>query len=69
VTRTLPINHEGTSAYCAVMFCMLGGATAIMIARMRVMEKITLSVKWSYCADVRSEGQVRTNCDTRAPHL
>lgn len=52
-SRTLPANYEGTGAYCAVMFWILGGATAIMIARTRVMENITLCAKRSYDVGVR----------------
>jgi len=42
-TRIQPIrNTRRPDAHCAVIFCVLGSATAIMIARIRVMEKITL---------------------------
>jgi hypothetical protein len=35
------------------MFCIPGGATAIMIARVSVMEKITLPAKWKAFRDER----------------
>lgn len=42
------------------MFCMPCGATAIMIARMRVTEKIILSAKLSDAEKIR---------DAEAPHM
>jgi len=56
------------------MFCMLGGAPAIMIARTRVIEKITLSVKRSYIMQKmgreRRGSEVKSSrLDADAPHL
>ena len=56
---------------------MLGGATAIMTARMRVIEKITLSTKQPYHAGdaegvMEFSGVRRTSSEldgVKAPHL
>jgi hypothetical protein len=59
--------------HCAVMFCMPGGAQAIMIARVRVIQKITLSMKGPHDAGGRGENagsaRRRSKPDTGASHL
>jgi hypothetical protein len=60
-------------AHCAVIFCMLGNATAIMVTRVGVMEKIALSAKRSYYADdagrEKSVRDERSELNAEAPHL
>ena len=60
-------------AYCAATFWMPGGAAGIMIARIRVTEKIILSAKLSYYTDDTGRGKGsdvrRTQLDTETSHL
>ena len=60
-------------AHCAATFCMPGGATAIMIARTRATEKITLSAKWlNYWDDAgrgKWSGVKRSRFDAEVPYI
>lgn len=67
------INHGKLGAHCAVIFCTPGGATAIIIARMRVIEKITLPTERPHYADDGGIGKwlgvKRSKLEAGRPHL